>query len=129
MRGNWSAYTASQSNWSADSPERAACMSLCSKTMKAIYGAFGQVVLHVEQRTPGQWRKVGRNELPPGQCWVYRPPVEVEPEVAADVQWAVEPENAVEFHSEYQLDKTRVATVRAAGKISLTPLSKVKCEE
>jgi hypothetical protein len=89
----------------------------------------GQVVLHVEQRTTGQWRKVGRNELTPGQCWVYRPPVEVEPEVAADVQWAVEPENAVEFHSEYQFDKTRIATVRASGKISLTPLSKVKCEE
>lgn len=89
----------------------------------------GQVVLHVERRTTGQWKKIGRGELTPGQCWVYRPPVEVEPEVAQDVQWAVEPENAVEFHSEYQLDKTRVATVRAAGKVSLTPVSKVKCEE
>ncbi len=65
----------------------------------------GQVVLHVERRTTGQWKKIGRNELTPGQCWVYRPPVEVEPEVAADVQWAVEPENALEFHSEYQLDQ------------------------
>lgn len=89
----------------------------------------GQVVLHVERRTTGQWKKIGRNELTPGQCWVYRPPVELEPEVAADVQWAVEPENALEFHSEYQLDKTRIATVRAGGKISLTPLSTVKCEE
>lgn len=89
----------------------------------------GQVVLHVERRTTGQWKKIGRNELTPGQCWVYRPPVDVEPEVAADVQWAVEPENAMEFHSEYQLDKTRIATVRAGGKISLTPLSKVQCEE
>ncbi len=89
----------------------------------------GQVVLHVERRTTGQWKKIGRNELTPGQCWVYRPPVEVEPEVAHEVQWAVEPENALEFHSEYQLDKSRVATVRASGKISVIPVSKVKCEE
>lgn len=39
------------------------------------------------------------------------------------------PENAVEFHSEYQLDKSRVATVHASGKVSLTALDKVKCEE
>lgn len=89
----------------------------------------GQVVLHVERRTTGQWKKVSRGELAPGQCWVYRPPVEHEPEVAHSVQWEVIPENAVEFHSEYQLDQSRVATVRASGKISLTPLDKVKCEE
>ena len=87
-----------------------------------------QVVLHVEQRTTGQWKKVGRGELKPGQCWVYRPPVEVE-EVAHSVQWEVVPENAVEFHQDYQLDKTRIATVHAAGKVTLTPLNKVKCEE
>ncbi|WP_129780585.1 hypothetical protein [Peristeroidobacter soli] len=89
----------------------------------------GQVVLHVERRTTGQWKKIGRNELTPGQCWVYRPPVELEPEVAHDVQWAVEPENSLEFHSEYQLDQSRVATVRGSGKISAIPVSKVKCEE
>ena len=89
----------------------------------------GQVVLHVERRTTGQWKKVSRSELRPGQCWVYRPPVEVEPEVAHSVQWEVVPENAVEFHSEYQLDQSRVATVRASGKVSLTPVDKVKCEE
>jgi hypothetical protein len=89
----------------------------------------GQVVLHVERRTTGPWKKVSRSELKPGQCWVYRPPVEVEPEVAHSVQWEVVPENAVEFHTEYQLDQSRVITVHASGKISLTPLDKVKCEE
>jgi len=89
----------------------------------------GQVVLHVERHTTGQWKKVSRSELAPGQCWVYRPPVEVEPEVAQSVQWEVVPENAVEFHTEYQLNQSRVATVHASGKISLTPLEKVKCEE
>src|SRR5688500_3535943 len=58
------------------------------------------VVLHVEQRTTGKWKQLPRKELTPGQCWVYRPPVEVEPEVAHNVQWEVIPEGAVEFHSE-----------------------------
>lgn len=87
------------------------------------------VVLHVEQRTTGQWKQIPRKELTPGQCWVYRPPVEVEPEVAHSVQWEVIPEGAVEFHSEYQMDQSRVATMRAPGKIKLTPIGKVKCEE
>ena len=50
------------------------------------------VVLHVEQRTSGNWKQVPRSELEPGQCWVYRRPVEVEPEVAHSVQWEVVPE-------------------------------------
>lgn len=59
---------------------------------------------------------------------MYRPPVEVEPEVARSVQWQVEPEGAVQFHTEYQLDQTRVATLAAKGKIKLTPISTVECE-
>jgi hypothetical protein len=74
------------------------------------------VVLHVERRISGQ-------------CWVYRPPVEVEPEVARDIQWQVEPEGAVQFHTDYQMDRTRVATMATKGKILLTPVSTVKCEE
>jgi hypothetical protein len=87
------------------------------------------VVLHVEQRATGNWKQIPRKELTPGQCWVYRPPVELEPEVAHNVQWEVVPEGAVEFHSEYQLDQSRVATMRAKGTIKLTPYGKVKCEE
>jgi hypothetical protein len=88
-----------------------------------------KVVLHVERKTTGKWQRVSRSELAPGQCWVYRPPVEVEPEVAQDVQWVVEPERAVEFHTEYQMDRSRVATMMIQGTIKLTPVSKVKCEE
>lgn len=87
------------------------------------------VVLHVEQRTSGKWKQIPRDELKPGQCWVYRPPVELEPEVAHNVLWEVIPEGAVEFHSEYQMDQSRVATMRAPGTIKLTPIGKVKCEE
>ncbi|HEY0939598.1 MAG TPA: hypothetical protein VGE08_05840 [Steroidobacter sp.] len=87
------------------------------------------VVLHVEQRTTGNWKQIPRNELKPGQCWVYRPPVEVEPEVAHSVQWEVIPEGAVQFPQEYQLNKSRVATMMVKGTVKLTPIGKVKCEE
>lgn len=87
------------------------------------------IVLHVEQRTTGNWKQIPRGELKPGQCWVYRPPAQVEPEVAHSVQWEVIPEDAVVFHTEYQMDQSRLATVRTPGKIQLTPIGKVKCEE
>lgn len=87
------------------------------------------VVLHVEQRSKGNWKQIPRRELQPGQCWVYRPPVEVEPEVAHSVQWEVIPERSVEFHPEYQLDQSRVVTMMNKGTIKLTPIGKVKCEE
>lgn len=87
------------------------------------------VVLHVERRTTGKWKQVARDQLTPGQCWVYRPPVQVEPEVANSVQWEVLPENAVRLHAEFQMDQTRVATMAAKGTITLTPISPVKCEE
>lgn len=87
------------------------------------------VVLHVERRTKGNWRRISRGELAPGQCWVYRPPVEVEPEVAHSIQWVVEPEGAVAFHREIQLDQSRLATMNVPGTIELTPVSTVKCEE
>jgi hypothetical protein len=86
------------------------------------------VVLHVERRTTGKWKQIPRKELARGQCWVYRPPVEVEPEVARSIEWAVDPEGAVSFHNEYQLDQTRVATLSVKGKIKLTPLSGAVCE-
>jgi hypothetical protein len=87
------------------------------------------VVLHVERRTTGKWKQVSRDQLTAGQCWVYRPPQEVEPEVAHSVQWEVDPENAVQFPAEYQLDQTRVVTMTAKGKVTLTPISPAKCEE
>jgi hypothetical protein len=88
----------------------------------------GTVVLHVKRRTTGQWKQIPRKELAPGQCWVYRPPVELEEEVAHSVQWQVVPEGSVDFHAEMQMDQTRVATMRTKGKISLAPVSPVKCE-
>src|SRR5690349_14505626 len=86
------------------------------------------VVLRVARRATGDWKKIPRDQLRPGQCWVYQRPVEDEPEVAQSVQWDVTPENAVRFHQDYQLDQTRVATMMVKGKITLTPVATVKCE-
>ncbi|WP_293864016.1 hypothetical protein [Steroidobacter sp.] len=88
-----------------------------------------KVVLHVERRITGTWKQISRDELKPGQCWVYRPPQQVEAEVAQSLQWVVDPERSVEFHSDYQMDQTRGATMLRKGKITLIPVSPVKCEE
>jgi hypothetical protein len=59
---------------------------------------------------------------------VYRPPTPTEEEAAASVEWAVEPETALWFNTEYQMNQTRTATLRRKGTVRLTPLSAVKCE-
>jgi hypothetical protein len=86
------------------------------------------VVVRVERRTSGKWKRIARDELIRGQCWVYRPPPEHEAEVADNVKWEVVPEWAVSFNSEYRLDHTRIATMLVKGKVRLTPLSPVACE-
>ena len=86
------------------------------------------VTLSVKRRTEGKWKQIPRDELRPGQCWVYRPPTQTEEEAAASVEWDVEPETALWFNSEYQMDQTRTATLRRKGTVKLTPFSGAKCE-
>lgn len=86
------------------------------------------VVLHVERRTRGKWKQTPLEAVGPGQCWVYRPPPEVEAEVADKVEWQVIPEGAVSFNREYRLDHTKIATMRVPGTVTLTPRSAVPCE-
>ena len=87
------------------------------------------VVLHVQRRVRGKWKQIPRDQLTPGQCWLYTPPPETEPEVAASVEWEVVPENAVRFANEYRLDHTRIAIMATRGRVRLTPLSSVRCEK
>ena len=49
--------------------------------------------------------------------------------MAQSLLWTVEPERAVEFHTEYQMDQSRAATMMVKGAIKLTPVSKVECEQ
>ncbi|MGH8179189.1 MAG: hypothetical protein ACREV5_23255 [Steroidobacter sp.] len=95
-------------------------------TLKVQQG--GTVVLHAERRTSGKWKQISLNEVRAGQCWVYRPPVESEPEVADALQWEVVPENAATFNREYRMDHTKIATMNVKGTITLTPRSAVQCE-
>jgi len=88
-----------------------------------------QVVLHLQRRAVGQWKKIPRDQLTPGQCWLYTPPPELEQEVADNADWQVEPENAVRFDSTFRMDHTRVATMMQTGTIVLTPVSAVRCEK
>lgn len=86
------------------------------------------VVLHLERRVQGKWKAIPLESASPGQCWVYRPPVEVEPEAADSVEWDVLPEGAVAFNREYRMDHTKIATMQVQGTITLTPRTAVKCE-
>jgi len=86
------------------------------------------VVLHVERHTTGKWMQIPLSEVRSGQCWVYQPPTESEPEVADSVHWEVMPENAVSFNQDYRMDHTKIATMNLNGTIALTPISLVKCE-
>lgn len=86
------------------------------------------VVLRVERRTTGKWKAIPLNEVRSGECWVYQPPVQAEPEVADSVHWQVDPENAVSFNRDFRLDHTKIATMNVKGTITLTPIGLAKCE-
>lgn len=88
-----------------------------------------QVVLHLQRRAVGEWKQIPRDRLTPGQCWLYTPPPEVEPEVADNVDWEVVPEEAVQFDGVFRLDHTRVATMMRTGTVVITPFSAVRCEK
>jgi hypothetical protein len=86
------------------------------------------VELRVQRRTSGKWRQVRLDEVRPGQCWLYRPPPEAEPEVADNVHWKVVPENAVRFYAEVRMDHTRTVRMVGKGTVTLIPRSAVMCE-
>ena len=88
-----------------------------------------QIVLRVQRRAVGQWKQIPRDQLTPGQCWLYTPPPEVEQEVADNVDWEVVPEEAVQLDPVFRLDHTRIATMMRTGTIVITPFSPVRCEK
>lgn len=88
-----------------------------------------QVVLHVQRRAVGQWKQIPRDQLTHGQCWLYTPPPELEPEVADRMEWEVIPDRGVELDPTFRMDHTRIAVMVAAGSYKLTPYSPVTCEK
>ena len=87
------------------------------------------VVLHAQRRSVGKWKQIPREQLTQGQCWLYTPPPELEEEVADNLEWQVEPENAVQFDVTFRMDHTRQATPRIKGRITLRPFTAVRCEK
>lgn len=87
------------------------------------------VVLHAQRRAVGKWKQIPRDQLTPGQCWLYTAPPEFEEEVAASIDWEVLPENAVRFDNAVRMDQTRIATMIVRGRVTLRPLTTVRCEE
>ena len=87
------------------------------------------VVLHAKRRSVGKWQQIPRDQLTQGQCWLYTPPPEVEEEVADNLEWEVHPENAVRFDTTFRMDHTRLATMMQKGRITLRPLTAVRCEK
>jgi hypothetical protein len=88
-----------------------------------------QIVLRVQRRAVGEWKQIPRNQLTPGQCWLYTPPPEMEQEVADNVEWEVVPEEAIRFEGTFRMDHTRIGTVVRTGTIVVRPRSPVRCEK
>jgi hypothetical protein len=87
------------------------------------------IVLHAQRRSVGKWKQIPRDQLTQGQCWLYTQPPELEEEVADNLEWEVQPENAVRFDTTFRMDHTRPVTVLIQGRITLRPLTAVRCEK
>jgi hypothetical protein len=103
-------------------------VTLTTSASKLSVQRGASVVLHVERHTTGKWKLISLNEVRSGQCWVYQPPTESEPEVADSVHWEIAPENAVSFNQDFRLDHAKIVTMNVNGTITLTPMGLVKCE-
>ena len=87
------------------------------------------IVLHAQRRAVGKWKQIPRDQLTQGQCWLYTPPPELEEEVADNLEWVVQPENAVRFDTTFRMDHTRPVTMLIQGRVTLRPLTAVRCEK
>jgi hypothetical protein len=109
-----------------DGPQQVTLTASASATKVPVGGT---IVLHAQRRAVGKWKQIPRDQLTQGQCWLYTPPPELEAEVADNVEWQVEPENAVQFDTTFRMDHTRPATVLVKGRITLRAFTAVRCEK
>jgi len=84
--------------------------------------------LHAERRS-GPWIEVPRASLPPGACWQVSPPPDLEPEVAGNLRWLVEPPDAARFNLGLLRDQSREVRFSAPGRYQLSARSAVWCTE
>ena len=82
------------------------------------------------QRKTGPWKKIGRSDLPKGQCWIVRPPPEKEEGVTNNVKWVCEPANHVEYSiPQNPFTEPRKVKFKAAGRYRLKAVSASWCAE
>ena len=86
------------------------------------------LVLHVERKTKGLWKRIPMSERAPDQCWMERPPPEFEAEVADNVRWDVTPPGSVRFNIDIREDHTRLVFMDSVGQFTLTPSTALWCE-
>lgn len=103
-------------------------VSLVAYASAARVFAGEPIVLHVQRRTSGVWKRIPMKSRAPDQCWMRRPPPESENEVADNVRWTVNPEGIARFNIDFRSDHTRQVWFSQAGKFTLTPSTAVWCE-
>jgi hypothetical protein len=86
------------------------------------------LVLHA-QRNSGPWVAVKRGSLSPDSCWLASPPPDLEPEVAGNLRWLVEPPGAATFNVGLRLDYTREVRFSEPGIYQLSAQSSAWCTE
>jgi hypothetical protein len=95
--------------------------------MAPVIGVNESLTLHAH-RAAGPWAAIPRDELQGEQCWWGAVPPEVEPEVADNVRWLVQPDSAAaRFNIRYRTDRTREVRFSEPGVYSLTAQSNVSC--
>jgi hypothetical protein len=109
-----------------DGPQKVTLTVSASATKVAV---GEKIVLHAQRHAVGKWKQIPRDQLTQGQCWLYTPPTELEEEVADNVEWQIEPENAMQLDATFQMDHTRPATVLIKGRITVRAFTAVRCEK
>ena len=84
------------------------------------------LTLHA-RRSSGPWVEVARRNLPTDACWIARPPLPDEPEVADNLRWVVEPEGRATFNLGLNEDHTRVVRFTEPGRYALHAISSMWC--
>ena len=97
------------------------------RASSAEVGVGEVVVLHAQRRYRAEWKQVPRHTLTPAQCWMQRPPPDLEPEVADNLRWQVSVPSAATFNTAPRPDRAREVVFSAPGEYVLNASSAVWC--
>ncbi len=89
----------------------------------------GEPVRLLATRETGPWVEVASRSLPEGDCWLTRPPAPVEPDVASNVRWDVDPPGMARFDVGHGAIRTRTVAFEKAGRYRLQATSASWCGE